>query len=292
MILYNSAMTRETTFANKQKGKIMKKVVLITGASSGMGRETAIRLCKQGYTVYAVARRINKMKDLEPLGIKTAFMDVTDSDSIHAVVDSVLKAEGRIDILINNAGYGLYGAFEEVNIQEARKQLEVNLIGLAGITQVIIPYMRKQKSGKIINISSVGGKMVGPFGAWYHVSKFGVEALSDALRLELKPFGIDVIVIQPGGIQSEWSGIAMNNLKSTAHNSVYESAITKVLSSNEELEKRYSKPAVIANLIFKAIQSKKPKTRYSGGYMAGFILFLRRVVPDRIIDKMILSRIA
>lgn len=270
----------------------MKKVVLITGASSGMGRETAIRLCKQGYTVYAVARRINKMKDLEPLGIKTAFMDVTDSDSIHAVVDSVLKAEGRIDILINNAGYGLYGAFEEVSIQEARKQLEVNLIGLAGITQVIIPYMRKQKSGKIINISSVGGKMVGPFGAWYHVSKFGVEALSDALRLELKPFGIDVIVIQPGGIQSEWSGIAMNNLKSTAHNSVYESAITKVLSSNEELEKRYSKPAVIANLIFKAIQSKKPKTRYSGGYMAGFILFLRRVVPDRIIDKMILSRIA
>ena len=270
----------------------MKKVVLITGASSGMGRETAIRLSTQGYTVYAVARRIDKMQDLVPLGIKVTFMDVTDSDSINAVVDSVLNAEGRIDILINNAGYGLYGAFEEVSIEEARKQLEVNLIGLASITQVVIPYMRKQKSGKIINISSVGGKMVGPFGAWYHVSKFGVEALSDALRLELKPFGIDVIVIQPGGIRSEWSGIAMNNLKSTAHNSVYASAITKVLSSNEELERQYAKPSVIANLIAKAIQSKNPKTRYSGGYMAGFILFLRRVVPDRIIDKMILSKIA
>src|SRR5690606_14381123 len=159
---------------------------------------TAIYLNTQGYTVYAVARRIDKMQDMESFGIKTAFMDVTDNGTIHAVVDSIIKTEGRIDILINNAGYGLYGAFEEVSIQEARRQLDVNLIGLASVTQTVIPYMRKQKSGKIINISSVGGKMVGPFGTWYHVSKFGVEALSDALRLELKPFGIDVIVIQPG----------------------------------------------------------------------------------------------
>lgn len=133
---------------------------------------------------------------------------------------------------------------------------------------------------------------MGPFGAWYHVSKFGVEALSDALRLELKPFGIDVIVIQPGGVKSEWSGIAMNKLKSTAPNSVYGNAIDKVLSSNGELESQYAKPAVIANLIWKAIRSKKPKTRYKGGYMAGFLLFIRRVVPDRIIDKMILSKMA
>src|SRR5690606_30523767 len=135
----------------------MKKVVLITGASSGMGKETAIRLSKQGYMVYAVARRIDKMRELKTLGIKTAFMDITDSDSINAVVASILNTEGRLDVLINNAGYGLYGAFEEVSMEEARKQLEVNLIGLATLTQVVIPYMRKQKSGKIINISSVGG---------------------------------------------------------------------------------------------------------------------------------------
>jgi short-subunit dehydrogenase len=270
----------------------MKKVVLITGASSGMGKATAILLNAQGYKVYAVARRVGNMKELEALDIKTAFMDITDDDSIDAVVTSILHTEGRLDILINNAGFGLYGAFEEVSIQEARRQLDVNLIGLARLTQVVIPVMRNQKSGKIINISSIGGKMVGPFGAWYHVSKFGVEALSDALRLELKPFGIDVIVIQPGGIQSEWSGIAMNNLKSTAHDNIYESAIMKVLSSNEKLEKQYSNPAVIARLILKAIQSKRPKTRYNGGYMAGFILFIRRIVPDRIIDKMIMSKIS
>src|SRR5690606_13022245 len=128
MILYNSTMTSETTFVNKQKEKTMKKVVLITGASSGMGRETAIRLSTQGYTVYAVARRIDKMQDLEPLGIKTAFMDVTDSDSINAVVDSALNGEGRIDILINDAGYRLYGALEEVSIEEAKKQLDVKVV--------------------------------------------------------------------------------------------------------------------------------------------------------------------
>lgn len=270
---------------------MMKKIVLITGASSGMGKETAIYLNTHGYKVYAVARRIDNMKELETLGIKVAFMDITDDESINNVVSSIIDAEGRLDILINNAGFGLYGAFEEVSIQQARGQLEVNLIGLARLTQVVIPFMRKQKAGKIINISSVGGKMVGPFGAWYHVSKFGVEALSDALRLELESFGINVIVIQPGGIQSEWSSIAMNNLKSSVHDSVYESAIRKVLLSNDKLEKHYSKPSVIAGLILTAIQSKKPKARYSGGYMARFILFIRRFVPDRIIDKMILSKI-
>src|SRR5690606_38685810 len=165
----------------------MKKIVLITGASSGMGKETAIYLNENGYQVYAAARRIDKMKDLEQLGIKTAFMDITDDHSINSVVDAILKKEGRLDVLINNAGYGLYGALEEVTMRDARMQLEVNLIGLARLTQLVIPIMREQNNGKIVNISSVGGKMVGPFGAWYHVSKFGVEALSDALRLELKP---------------------------------------------------------------------------------------------------------
>src|SRR5690606_17215364 len=210
---------------------------------------------------------------------------------INSIVNAILKMEGRLDVLINNAGYGLYGAFEEVNMQDARRQLEVNLIGLARLTQLVIPIMRKQNNGKIVNISSVGGKMVGPFGAWYHVSKFGVEALSDALRLELKPFGIDVIVVQPGGIKSEWSSIAMNNLKSTSQNSVYEKSIMNVVASNEKIEGEYSNPSVIAKLILKAINSKKPKTRYHGGYMSGFILFIRKIVPDRIIDKMIYSKV-
>lgn len=269
----------------------MNKIVLITGASSGMGLETAVYLNNMGYKVYAAARRMERMKECEKCGITALYLDLTEEESIRKLVDSVLNTEGKIDILINCAGYGLYGALEDVSLYEAKKQMEVNVFGLARLIQLVVPIMREQKSGKIVNVSSIGGKIVGPFGLWYHVSKFGVEALSDALRLELKPFGIDVVIIQPGGIQTEWGDIAMVNLEKSSQKSVYQRAILKVVESNRKHQKNYSDPSIIAKLIFKALRVKKPKTRYHAGYMAGFLLFIRKVVPDRIIDKMISKEI-
>lgn len=271
--------------------KRMKKVVLITGASSGMGKATAMLLAEQGYQVYGAARKIERATALAAAGVKCINLDITNEASLRAAMQKIQQAEGRIDILINNAGFGLYGAVEDVDMDDARYQLEVNLLGMARLIQLVVPYMRQQKSGKIINISSIGGRLVGPFGAWYHVSKFGVEALGDALRLELNPFGIDVITIQPGGIRTEWGGIAMDNLNKTSGDGPYGEMVAKVIESNNKLSTEYSNPAVIANLILKAIQAKKPKTRYHAGYMSGMLLFLKKVVPDRILDKMMLSQL-
>lgn len=274
------------------KSLSMKKVVLITGASSGMGLETAVYLNNMGYKVYAAARRIERMKEFKKLGIIALYLDLTEEESIRRLVDSVFNADGRIDILINCAGYGLYGSLEDVSLNEAKKQMEVNVFGTARLTQLVVPVMRKQKDGKIVNVSSIGGKLVGPFGLWYHVSKFGLEALSDALRIEVKPFGIDVVIIQPGGIQTEWGDIAMGNLVKSSQESAYQGAILKVVESNRQHQRNYSSPSIIAKLIFKAVRAKKPKIRYHAGYMAGFLLFIRKVVPDKIIDKMISKEMA
>lgn len=185
------------------------KVILITGASSGIGRETAIYLAKNNYKVYGVARRVDKLEELNKLGIQTIAMDVTDEASIKNTIDTIIQKEGKIDVLVNNAGYGEYGAFEDVSIENAKYQMEVNVFGLARITQLVLPYMRQQKSGSIINVSSVGGKVSNPMGSWYHASKFAVEALSDSLRLEVKPFGINVVVIEPGGIKANGAALLL-----------------------------------------------------------------------------------
>ena len=169
-----------------------KKVILITGASSGIGYDAAQTLAQQGHRVYAAARRVERMEPLKTMGVQVISMDVTDEASMQKGVESVIQAEGRIDVLINNAGYGYFGAIENVPMEEARKQLEVNVFGLARLTQLVLPYMRKQRSGRIINTSSIAGKMVFYMGGWYNVTKYSVEALSDALRMEMKPFGIDV----------------------------------------------------------------------------------------------------
>ncbi|MES1160050.1 MAG: oxidoreductase, partial [Bacteroidota bacterium] len=190
----------------------MKKVVLITGASAGIGKETARLLAGSGYIVYGAARRVDKMADLRALGIKVLAMDVTDETSMKEGIDTLLKAEGRIDILVNNAGFGSYGAVEDVPLADARYQLEVNVFGTARLIQLVLPAMHQQQFGKIVNISSIGGRFATPLGAWYHASKFALEALSDSLRNEVKPFGIDVIVIEPGGVKTEWPGIAADNL--------------------------------------------------------------------------------
>jgi NAD(P)-dependent dehydrogenase (short-subunit alcohol dehydrogenase family) len=186
-----------------------KLVALITGASSGMGMNAALTLLRRDMIVYGSARRVERMKDIVDRGGHILSMDVTQHMSVKAGVEQILAEQGHIDILINAAGYGQYGAIEDVPIEDAQRQLEVNLFGYARPIQMVLPHMRAQRFGKIINITSVGGKIYTPMGGWYHASKFAVEGYSDVLRLEVKPFGIDVIVIEPGLIESEWGGIAI-----------------------------------------------------------------------------------
>ena len=269
----------------------MKKVVLISGASSGIGKETAKTLAQNGYTVYAAARRTERMNDLLQSGIKLLKMDVTDDDSMINGIHEIIKAEGTIDVLINNAGFGQYGAVEEVSMKDARYQLEVNVIGLARLTQLCIPHMRKQQAGKIVNITSIGGKISSPLGGWYHASKFAVEALSDNMRMELKPFGIDVIVIEPGGIKTEWSDIAMQNLMNSSSNGPYKHTAEKMNAMSKKFESRLPEPSLIAELILKAIKASNPKTRYHAGFMATPILMAKKILSDKLFDKMMMSQV-
>ena len=180
-----------------------QKVALVTGASSGIGEATAQHLHEAGFLVYGAARRTNRMQALGELGVRTLAMDVTDDESMAAGVKHILDEAGRIDVLVNNAGYGSYGAVEDVSLDEARRQFEVNVFGAARLTQLVLPHMREQHSGSIVNITSMGGKIYTSFGAWYHATKFAFEAFSDCLRVETKEFGIDVVIIEPGAIATE-----------------------------------------------------------------------------------------
>ena len=199
-----------------------ERVALVTGGSSGIGEETARGLVGAGFTTYAVARRVDRLAALEADGVRTFAMDVTDDASMVAGVERIVAEHGRIDVLVNNAGYGSYGAVEDVPIDEARRQFEVNVFGLARLVQLVTPQMRAQRSGRIINISSIGGKFYEPLGAWYHATKFAVEGLSDSLRLELQPFGIDVVIIEPGPIRTEWNTISRDSLVETSRGGAYE----------------------------------------------------------------------
>ncbi|MDR3679259.1 MAG: oxidoreductase [Flavipsychrobacter sp.] len=262
-----------------------KKVVLITGASSGMGKETAKLLLQKGYIVYVAARRVVMMEDLGRLGAKVLAMDVTDDAAMVKGIATIVQAEGRIDVLVNNAGFGSYGAVEDVPISDAKYQLDVNVFGAARLIQLVLPHMRQQHFGRIINISSIGGKIATPLGAWYHASKFALEGLSDSLRGEVKSFGIDVVVIEPGGVKSEWSDIAAENLVKISGNGAYKSFVKKFADLIKSQGHRASEPGVIATLIQRAIEAKQPKTRYKGGFGATPLLFLRKVLSDRMMDK-------
>lgn len=270
----------------------MKKVVLVTGASSGIGKETANLLAKNGYTVYAAARRVDNMKDLKSSGIKLIEMDVTNDASMVEGIQKIINTEQRIDVLVNNAGYGSYGALEDVPLSEAKYQFEVNVFGLARLTQLVLPYMRKQQSGKIINISSMGGKFGEPHGAWYHATKYAVEGLSDSLRMELKQFNIDVVIIEPGAIKTEWNTIAREKLMAVSGNTAYKELVAKHYKMLENADKGSlgSEPIVIAKTIVKAIQSHKPKTRYAVGGGAKLILFMRRILSDKLFDWVFMSQ--
>jgi len=266
-----------------------KKTVLITGASSGIGKETARALLNEGYTVYAAARRVEQMKDLEKIGATIFPLDVTDEASIIASVNSILEKEDSIDLLINNAGYGSYGAIEDVPIDEARRQFEVNIFGLARLTQLVLPKMRENRYGKIVNISSMGGKIYTPFGGWYHATKHALEGFSDALRLEAASFNIDVIIIEPGGIATEWGAIAADHLKQTSGKGAYAEAANKVADgmAGRYASNQLSQPSLIAETIVKAIQAQKPKTRYAIGFMARPLIFLRKTLSDRMFDRLL-----
>ena len=262
------------------------RVALITGASSGIGEATALELARRGFTVYGAARRVDRMARLTAHGVHVFEMDVTDDASMTSGVERILREQGRIDVLVNNAGYGSYGALEDVPIEEARRQFEVNVFGLARLTQLVLPSMRAQRSGRIINVSSIGGKFYEPLGAWYHATKFAVEGLSDSLRLELRPFGIHVVVIEPGTIRTEWGGIAADSAVARSGGTAY-SRQAKRLAEVYELADRPSvgaSPRVVALAIAKAATEARPRIRYAVPFGAKALLAMRWLFTDRAFD--------
>jgi NAD(P)-dependent dehydrogenase (short-subunit alcohol dehydrogenase family) len=266
----------------------MQKTVLVTGASSGIGEATALAFLAEGHKVYAAARRQDRMAGLAKAGAVLVSLDLVDDASIVAAVEHIKQAEGRLDVLVNNAGYGSYGALEDVPLSEARRQLEVNVFGLARLCQLVLPMMRAQKSGKIVNITSIGGKIWEPFGAWYHATKFAVEGLSDCLRMEVAPFGIDVIIVEPGAIRTEWSGIAVDSLRQASGKTAYAPYALQhaKMIDNSMKSSMASEPSVVANEIVKASKASSPKTRYAVGGGARMILFMRSILSDRLFDSL------
>ena len=265
----------------------MTKIALVTGASSGIGEATVRRLLDDGFNVYAAARRIDRMVALERTGATLIRLDLTDDASIVAAIDRIRTEAGRIDVLVNNAGYGAYGALEDVPLDEGRRQFEVNVFGLARLCQLSLPMMRQQHGGKIVNVTSIGGKGGEPFGSWYHATKFAVEGMSDCMRMELRPHGIDVIVIEPGAIRTEWGGIARDSLIETSGGTAYGPWARRhawMLGSATE-SRLPSPPEIVANTIAKAVTTGRPRARYATGGGARIFLLLRRSMSDRLFDR-------
>lgn len=268
------------------------KIVLITGASSGIGKETAKELIKDGHIVYCAARSLDKMNDLKKIGGHPIELDITKHETITECVDKIIKEQGRIDVLFNNAGFGLYGSVEETNIDDARYQFEVNLFGLGRLTQLVLPYMREKKSGTIINTSSVGGKIYTPLGAWYHATKHAVEGWSDCLRLEVKPFGINVVIIEPGFISTSFGSVLYEPLLERSGNGPYKKlALAVAKGIRAQNEKTSSPPSVIAKTVVKAINATNPKTRYAAGKFAKPLILMRKWLSDKLYDRLIMSQV-
>lgn len=263
----------------------MKQNVLVTGASAGIGYAAAELLLRSGYKVFAGARRVEKMRGLEALGAVTFPLDVTDESSLAAAVNLVLSEGGSLDVIVNNAGYGAHGAVEDVPIAEARRQFEVNLFGLARLTQLALPHMRARGSGSIINISSIAGKISMPTGGWYHASKHALEAYSDALRLETAQFGIKVVLIEPGPIRTEWDNTALVNLEKYSGSGPY-APLVRSITARFRAGYRAGAPGpeAVAAVILKALRSSSPSARYPVPFSAGVMLFLKRLVPDAVLD--------
>ncbi|WP_321806303.1 oxidoreductase [Burkholderia sp. BCC1993] len=269
-----------------------RKTALVTGASSGMGKAIAQRLIKDGYLVYVAARSVDKMDDLARLGAEPLRMDLSRDDEIVDGVKFILSRTGGVDVLVNNAGFGLYGPVEEIGIDEARYQFEVNLFGAARLTQLLLPAMRARRSGYIVNITSMGGKMYSILGAWYHATKHALEGWSDCLRLEVAEFGIKVVIVEPGVIETGFGDAATDSIVKRSASGPYGRLVQLVAKSikNTYGHGTGSDPRVIADVVSKAVSSRKPRTRYAAGKFAKMLIRMRVWLGDRMFDRIILSQ--
>ena len=271
----------------------MSKVVLITGASSGIGREAAILMARKGHTVYAGARRMGRLGELADHGIAAVEMDVTKSGDNERAVDRIIEAEGRIDVLINNAGFGLYGPIEDIPIDDARYQFEVNIFGLAHLTQLVLPHMRAQNSGRIVNISSMVGKVFTPMGGWYVATKHALEGWSDCLRLEAAPFGVQVVLIEPGAIHTEFGDVMVALMEKFPDDSPYHSQIeslSSLMGDPRAVEHRTHVTAA-AKVYAKAATTGRPRRRYVTGALARPWMYTRKWLGDAVYEFTVCRRL-
>jgi len=264
------------------------KAVLVTGCSSGIGRATAEHLVTRGWTVYATARRPETLEPLAAAGCRTMALDVTDEASMQAAIDAIEQAEGAVGVLVNNAGYSQSGAVESVPMERVRAQFETNVFGLVRLTQLVLPKMREQRWGKIVNLSSMGGRFTFPGGGFYHATKYAVEAISDALRFEVKGFGIDVILVEPGLIRTSFGEAAVSGMGGAIppdgpysdFNARVAQATAGVYESGT-LARFGGPPEAVAKVIERAISSKRPKARYLVTPSARVLIAQRKLLRDR-----------
>ncbi|MET8676856.1 SDR family NAD(P)-dependent oxidoreductase [Streptomyces sp. NPDC004647] len=276
-----------------------RPVALITGCSSGIGRATALRLHEAGLRVVATARKPQTLAELAELGMETRALDLTDSDSVNAAVEAVNARHGGVDILVNNAGYGLSGTFEETELDRVRDQFETNVFGLVRLTQLVLPGMRQRGSGRVVNVSSIFGRYAVPGGGFYHASKHAVEALSDALRLEVAGFGIRVVVVEPGPVRTPWGQTFMDHLPAGAENSPYQRFHERMAEYYNAIYSHTRRSLAgtfaieadqVAAVIEKAVRTRRPRARYPVGFLASSTLTLRRLAPDSVFDNTFVRR--
>jgi NAD(P)-dependent dehydrogenase (short-subunit alcohol dehydrogenase family) len=269
----------------------ISKAVLITGCSTGIGRATAERLAQSGHRVYATARRVATIEDLAAAGCRILPLDVCDEASMKAAVETVETNEGAVGILVNNAGYSQSGAVESLPIERIRRQFETNVFGLVRLTQLALPGMRRQRWGRIVNLSSMGGKLTFPGGGVYHATKHAVEALSDALRFEVAGFGIDVVVVEPGLIRTNFGQAAVASMDAArgadSPYAAFNAAVAKATADvyhTGPLAMLAGGPEAVAKVIERAISAPRPKPRYTVTASATLLLTQRRLFSDRLWD--------
>ncbi len=270
------------------------KAVLITGCSTGIGRATAERLARAGYPVYATARRLETLAGLEQVGCTPLTLDVTDEDSMRAAVHRVVADHGAVGALVNNAGYSASGAVETVSPQDLRRQFETNVFGLARMCQLALPAMREQRAGRIVNISSMGANFTFPGGGVYHATKYAIEALSDALRFEVKGFGVQVVIVQPGLIRTEFGATAAAEVDPAdgpyAEFNAAVAQTTKDAYEQGPLAKLGGGPDAVAKTIETAIATSRPRTRYRVTPAAHLLVNLRSLMSDRVWDRFVATQ--
>jgi short-subunit dehydrogenase len=266
--------------------------VLITGCSTGIGRATAERLARSGMNVYATARKLDSIADLQQAGCKTLALDVNSEESMRAAVAAVEEADGAVGVLVNNAGYSQSGAVESIPLDEVRRQFETNVFGLLRMCQLVLPGMRREGRGRIINLSSMGGKLTFPGGGIYHATKYAVEAISDALRFEVRGFGVHVSVIEPGLIKTNFAETAVGSVEASQDDGPYAKFNSAVQAStagvyDSALGRLGGGPETVAKAIERAIRARRPKTRYRVTASARFFMTQRALLPDRAWDAVV-----